>query len=84
MLAHMLLDQFLHQAADRAAHGRHQLERLRTACVARQLPLDGGDLSGDPAHPRQQLVSIRNNVHRVPPYTIFGCAPRGGSWGDLS
>lgn len=75
MFAHMLLDQLFHQAADRAAHRRDQLQCFRTARVAGQLSLDGGDLASDPAHPRQQFVSIRDNVHRVPPYTIFSETP---------
>lgn len=75
MLAHVLLDQLFHQTADRTAHRRDQLQRFRTARVAGKLPFDGGDLPRYPAHARQQFIPIRDNVHRIPPYTIFRETP---------
>ena len=73
MVAHMLLDQFLHQAADRAAYRRHQLERFGTVGFPGQLTLDSANLTRDATNADQQLVSIYNYMHRIPPYTIW-CA----------
>ena len=82
MFTHMAFDQFLHQPADRAAHGGDKLERGGAIGLAQQLPFDVGDLPGDAANPVQQLLPVCNKMsHSIPPYPISivsqGPYPRG-------
>jgi len=51
----MTLDDFCHEAVDRAADGRDELRGLRTARLGRERTLQGFDLAPDSPNATDQL-----------------------------
>ncbi len=72
MLAHMIFDQFIHEAAHRSPHAGDLMKYNRTPSFSGNGFLDSGHLAGDPPDSGEKLILIRDCVrHSIPPYTII-------------